>query len=100
MIATCRLCFGGVESQTDTGRLPARTMQEGNARIWFAAPEDQGVPTEAYLLSADPNSNQIAIFNRQAGTVNDGNGDPHIAMVSVADQTYQYGGTDIRIGHG
>ena len=91
--------FTGAEtSTTDEGVLPARTQQEGNAYIFFAVPEGQGVPTEVYL-STNP-TNQISLFTRQAGLVNDSNGDPHIVVRSNFLQTYQYGGEAITIGHG
>ena len=84
-------------STTDEGMLPARTMLQGNALVWVAEPEAQGEPTEIYLDGLDPNANQIGIFDRQAGTVNDDNGDPHIVMITTAAQSYLLGGTDISL---
>ena len=89
---------GANTSTSDEGTFPARTMQEGNAYLWFAEPEDEGEATEVYLAD-DDTTNQINTFTRQAGTIDDDNGDPHIVTVSDGLQTYLYGGADIRIGH-
>ena len=64
---------------------------------WFAVPETEGVPTEHYL---PPNPlNTIVGFSRQAGTIDDANGEAHIVMVAMAQTIITANPTDVRIGH-
>ena len=81
-------------SMTDTGEYPANNVQ---ATRWFAVPESEGQPTEHYL----PPNPLITIigFNRQAGTIDDANGEAHIVMVAAAQTPITANPTDVRIGH-
>ena len=85
--------FADANTSTDNeGTFPA------NAALgygWIAVPEDQGEPSEVYY---PPNPiNQIAGLDRQAGTVNDSNGDPHIVLVRQTRYPISTGERDVRI---
>ena len=77
VIATADLSSAD-ESTSNVGEMPARST---NGYFYAAVPEDVGEPASLWLgdtaLFATPSS-------RQAGTINDSNGDPHIVVVTVA----------------
>ena len=81
-------------STSDEGQYPANNVQ---AYRWFAVPESEGEPTEHYL---PPNPlNTIIGFSRQAGTIDDGDGEAHIVMVASAETLITATPTNVRIGH-
>ena len=80
------------ESMTFEGDLPSRNT---DGYIVAAVPEPEGVPTEIYIAGG---ANSIDGYTRQAGTVNDANGDPHIVLVSNDLIPSLFAGSDIRLG--
>ena len=80
-------------SMTFEGTLPARNT---NGYVVIAVPEDEGVPAELFIAGG---SDAIDAYERQAGTVDDANGDPHIVLVSRDLQTYLFAGETVVIGY-
>ena len=76
---------------TFDGTLPARTT---NGHVVAAVPETEGVPTGIYIAGG---GNSIDDFTRQAGTVDDLDGVPHIIMVSDDPFTFLFAGQPIRV---
>lgn len=67
-----------------------------NAYFFVAVRESDGEPTELYR---PPNPvNQINFYSRQAGTVDDGNGDAHIVIVSNNQFAVSTNARPVRVG--
>ena len=72
-------------SEQDTGVLPATGA---NGYVYAAFPEDEGLPKE---LRIGDNALFGSPFTRQAGTIDDANGDPHIVIVTNLEQVAALG---------
>ena len=87
--------FGSAETtNSDVGTLPQRAT---NGYIWFAVPEAAGYPSSLHLNEGP--LDQLGVFVRQAGTVDDANGDPHIVGVSFDIQGLQLSGQEVGLGY-
>ena len=83
-----------VTSSANVGTLPQRST---NGYIWFAVPEAAGYPSSLHLNEGP--LDQLGVFVRQAGTVDDANGDPHIVGVSFDIQGLQLSGQEVELGY-
>ena len=81
------------ESEDNTMVLPAT---DANAYIWFAVPEAVGWPLKVFV-GTNSRRNQITGFTRQAGTVNDSNGNPHIVGVQNRKAPSAFAGQEITL---
>ena len=79
-------------SEDNTIVLPAT---DANAYIWFAIPEPVGYPLKLFI--GNGRRNQIDVFTRQAGTVDDSNGNPHIVGVQDRLSPSALAGQNIRL---
>ena len=87
--------LAGNTSQTDEGTLPARVS---NGYPFFAVPQDVGFPTELYIGANSRNAIAPTVV-QQAGTIDDGGGEPHLIGVWRRLQVPALGGTTIRLGY-
>ena len=87
--------FGAASSfNSNAGTLPQRAT---NGYVWFAVPVAAGYPASLHINGGP--LNQIAVFVRQAGTVDDLNGQPHLVAVSFDIQTLHLSGQAIELGY-
>ena len=93
LIETAEFSFAST-SESNEGLLPQRAT---DGYIWFAVPEAAGYPATLHL-NAGP-IDQLSVFVRQAGTVDDLNGDPQIVGVSFNIQTAALSGEEIELGY-
>ena len=69
-----------------------------NAYVFVAVRQADGEPTELYR-GGNP-VNQIGLFDRQAGTIDDAGGNAHIAIVSQNQFTISAAARPVRVGFG
>ena len=81
-------------SSSNVGTLPQRAT---NGYIWFAVPEAAGYPASLHVDNGP--IDQIAVYVEQAGTVDDLNGQPHLAGVSFDIQGSVLSGQEIELGY-
>ena len=81
-------------SETNKGTLPVRST---DGYIWFAVPEAAGYPGSLHLNEGP--LDQLAVFVRQLGLVDDLNGDPQIVGISFDIQGAALSGQAIAIGY-
>ena len=93
LIETAEFSFAST-SESNEGLLPQRAT---DGYIWFAVPEAAGYPGSLHIDNGP--LDQIGVFVRQAGTVDDLNGDPHIVGVSFDMQTAALSGDEIELGY-
>ena len=85
---------GASTASSNEGLLPQRAT---DGYIWFAVPEAAGYPATLHLNNGP--IDQLSVFVRQAGTVDDANGDPHIVGVSFDIQSAGLSNEEIEIGY-
>ena len=93
LIETAEFSFAST-SESNEGTLPQRGT---DGYIWFAVPEAAGYPATLHLNEGP--LDQLGVFVRQAGTVDDANGDPHIVGVSFDIQGFALSNEEIEIGY-
>ena len=93
VIETAEFAFAS-SSSSNAGVLPARSS---DGYIWFAVPDAAGYPASLHLDNGP--IDQIGVFVRQAGTVDDADGDPHIVGVSFDIQGSALSGQAIELGY-
>ena len=81
-------------SDSNEGLLPARAT---NGYIWFAVPEAAGYPSSLHIDNGPVD--QLGVFVRQAGTVDDANGNAHIVGVSFDIQGAALSLEEIELGY-
>ena len=87
--------FGAAaSSMSNTGILPTRAT---NGYLWFGVPESAGYPSSLHIDNGS--IDQLPVFVRQAGTVDDTAGNPHIVGVSFDIQTLLLAGQEIELGY-
>ena len=74
--------------------LPPRTT---NGYIWFAVPEDVGYPTDLHIAGGMRDA--LGAYERLSGTVDDGNGDPHIIGITFQLQIAALAGEPFVLGY-
>ena len=93
LITTAEFSFAST-SESNEGLLPQRST---DGYIWFAVPEAAGYPATLHLNEGP--LDQLGVFVRQAGTVDDANGDPHIVGVSFDIQGSALSNEEIELGY-
>ena len=83
-----------ITSSSNEALLPQRGT---DGYIWFAVPEAAGYPSSLHIDNGP--IDQLSVFVRQAGLVDDLNGDPHIVGVSFDIQGSLLSGQAISIGY-
>ena len=87
--------FGAAaSSMSNTGILPTRAT---NGYLWFGVPASAGYPSSLHIDNGS--IDQLPVFVRQAGTVDDTAGNPHIVGVSFDIQTLLLAGQEIELGY-